>query len=129
MSEYIDFRTEIPLDKMDILIDLGQEFSFDPTSSIESEKYFIKLLEKYKEYNNDELKKVLKEVLKKDFKLLNEQPDWIQDPEWQFNNGVPMIFVGQIEVKQNRKVFHDDAIFYVFWDSEDGETKTIIQLS
>ncbi|MEK4327832.1 hypothetical protein MKX70_18580 [Paenibacillus sp. FSL R7-0312] len=42
MSEYVDdFTSEIPLDKMEILLQLGKEYSFDPLSCIESEKYFM----------------------------------------------------------------------------------------
>ena len=48
MSEYVDnFESLIPIEMLDILLDLGNEFSFDPTSSFESEKYFKNLIEKY----------------------------------------------------------------------------------
>ncbi|MHA6529393.1 hypothetical protein [Paenibacillus sp. BAC0078] len=128
MSEYVDdFTSEIPLDKMRILLQLGKEFSFDPLSSIESEKYFIKLLEKYQGNNDNELKDLLKSVVSKDFEAVDKKPEWIQDPEWQFNNSRPMTFVGQLEIKYNTGRVDHDAIFYVFWDRESGITKTIIQ--
>ncbi|SHK84074.1 hypothetical protein SAMN02745136_03479 [Anaerocolumna jejuensis DSM 15929] len=130
MSEYIDdFTSEIPLDKMRILLDLGKEFSFDPISSNESEKYFIKLLEKYQDNNDDSLKELLRTAVAKDFQVVDKKPEWIQDPEWQFNDDRPMTFIGQLEIKQSKIRLHDDAIFYVFWDREIGITKTIIQIS
>lgn len=130
MNEYIDdFITEIPLDKMKILLQLGKEFSFDPLSCSESEKYFVKLLEKYQEKNNIDLKDLLRTVIEKDFEVVDKKPEWIQDPEWQFNNGRPMTFIGQLEIKQDKLKLHDDAIFYLFWDREIGITKTIIQIA
>lgn len=130
MSNYSDnFISEIPLDKMKILLQLGKEFSFDPLSSNESEIYFIKLLEKYKNKNDNDLKNLLRIVVAKDFEVVNKKPEWIQNPEWQFNNGSPMTFVGQLEIKYDRLMLHDDAIFYVFWDREIGITKTIIQIA
>ena len=127
MNEYIDFTSEIPWNKMEILLELGNEFSFDPSSSIESEKYFLKLLSKYQNNNDDDLVSLLREEIKKEFKVLDKKPEWIQDPEWQFNNGRPMEFVGQLEIKQDKISLHNDAMFYVFWDRETGITKTIIQ--
>lgn len=98
MSEYMDdFTSKIPLDKMEILLQLGKEFSFDPLSCIESEKYFIKLLEKYQDNTDNDLKDLLRTIVAKDFQVVDKKPEWIQDPEWQFNNGKPMTFVGQLE--------------------------------
>ncbi|MBD5135606.1 MAG: hypothetical protein HDT39_06545 [Lachnospiraceae bacterium] len=126
MSEYIDFTSEIPWDKMEILLKLGNEFYFDPSSSIESEEYFLKLLSKYQGCDDD-LVTLLRADIKKDFKVLDKKPDWLQDPEWQFNNGRPMEFVGQLEIGHDKNGLYDDAVFYVFWDREMGITKTIIQ--
>lgn len=128
MREYIDFTSEIPWDKMEMLLELGNEFSFDPSCSMESEKYFLNLLSKYQNMDGD-LVTLLREDIKKDFRVLDKKPRWIQDPEWQFNNGRPMEFVGQLEIKQEKTGLHDDAIFYVFWDRETGITKTIIQVA
>ncbi len=128
MNEYVDdFTSEIPLDKMKILLQLGKEFSFDPLCSIESEKYFISLLEKHHGNNDDELREWLRPVVAKDFEAVDKKPVWIQDPEWLFNNGKPMTFVGQLEMKHNQRGIHHDAMFYVFWDKESGISKTVIQ--
>ena len=129
MNEYVDeFTTEIPLDKMKILLDLGRKFSFDPLSCIQSEQYFIALLKKYQDHDDD-LQDLLSAVVAKDFEVIDKRPEWIQDPEWQFNNGKPMTFVGQLELEQDKIKLHDDALFYVFWDRETGTTKTIIQIA
>lgn len=130
MSEYMDdFTSKIPLDKMEILLQLGKEFSFDPLSCIESEKYFIKLLEKYQDNTDNDLKDLLRTIVAKDFQVVDKKPEWIQDPEWQFNNGKPMTFVGQLEKKYDKIKLHDDVIFYVFWDRETGVTEPIIQIA
>ena len=128
MREYIDFTSEIPFDKMEMLLKLGNEFSFDPSSSVESEEYFLNLLSKYQNEGSD-LETLIRKQIKKDFRVLDKKPIWIQDPEWQFNNGRPMEFVGQIEIKKEKIRLHDDAIFYIFWDREIGITKTIIQIA
>ncbi|AIQ42235.1 hypothetical protein [Paenibacillus sp. FSL R5-0912] len=128
MSEYVDdFTSEIPLDKMEILLQLGKEYSFDPLSCIESEKYFIKLLENYQGTKEDALKDLLRTIVAKDFEILDEKPVWVQNPDWQFNNDRPMIFVGQLEKKYDQQNLQHAYIFYVFWDRESGLTKTTIQ--
>ena len=44
MNESIYFESEIPWEKVEILLDLGNEYGFDPLSSIESEKFFKDLI-------------------------------------------------------------------------------------
>ena len=91
MSEHMDnFATEIPDEILEILYSLGREFSFDPLSSVESENYFIKLLN---EYDGIDLKEWLRNTVLKRFLFIENKPEWIQGPEWQFSNGKPMIFV------------------------------------
>ena len=94
MIEYIDFVSEIPWEKMEILLKLGEEFGFDPSSSIESEQYFPKLVSNY-QVSDAKLINLLREDIKRDFRVIGEKPKWVQNPEWQFNNGKPMEFVGQ----------------------------------
>lgn len=131
-NEYIDnFTSKIPLEKLDILLELGNEFSFDPQESCESEKYFIDLLEKYSENFCDleDLKQFLRQIVMRDFQIICQKPNWIQGSEWPFTrNGKPMIFIGQIECKKEKINLHDDAIFYVFWDRDTGDIKTIMQI-
>ena len=129
MSEYVDnFESLIPLEMLDILLDLGKEFSFDPTSSIESEEYFKNLIDKY---NGDtsKINEWLREKIITEFQCVDKRPIWIQNPSWQFANNKPMLFVGQLDCSSNQTRLHDDATFYVFWDRNTGETKAIIQVS
>ncbi|EMS71392.1 hypothetical protein [Ruminiclostridium cellobioparum] len=127
MSEYVDnFSTEIPIESLKILLRLGREFYFDPLSSIESEEYFIKLLKKCE---GDNLESWLRSAVSKNFLFLESRPEWIQGSEWQFSEGKPMMFVGQINLSPQKTGLHDDAVFYVFWDRESGETKTILQIA
>jgi hypothetical protein len=63
------------------------------------------------------------------FRSLSGVPHWLQEPEWQFNEGRPMIFVGQVDIGKGSGLFHDDAAIFVFFDPVEGETKTVIQVS
>lgn len=118
MSEYVDdFISEIPLDKMEILLQLGKEYSFDPLYCIESEKYFIKLLENYQGIKEDALKDLLRTIVAKDFEILDEKPVWVQNPDWQFNNDRPMIFVGQLEKSMINKTF-SMLIYFMYFGIE-----------
>lgn len=38
----VEFETDIPEDILQFLYDLGSEYEFDPISSFESEKYFLR---------------------------------------------------------------------------------------
>ncbi len=73
MSEHMDnFATEIPDEILEILYSLGREFSFDPLSSVESEKYFIKLSN---EYDGIDLKEWLRNTVRKSFLFIENKPE------------------------------------------------------
>ena len=127
MNEFVDFESEIPWEKVEILLGLGNEYGFDPLSSIESEKFFKDLISKYNIKEIDFLD-LLRKDIEKLFKVIDKKPEWIQDPEWQFNNGKPMEFIGQLDIKKNKIGLHDDVAFYVFWDRDVGKMKTIMQI-
>lgn len=69
-------------------------------------------------------KKALREKFKELFKFASKPPRWIQGPAWPILNGRPLVFLGQLEIKN---YFHDTAAAYVFHDKESGECKTVIQ--
>jgi hypothetical protein len=94
----------------------------------ESEQFLLRFLENF-QGSKDDFLRFVEDNLYKWFKFIKYKPDWIQNAEWQFNNGKPMIFVGQVEVEPNNEYFHDEASFYFFWDSETGDVKNIIQVS
>lgn len=59
---------------------------------------------------------------------LGPVPTWVQEPDWQYWDGQPMVFVGEIKRSALESGLHDDAVFYVFWDRESGITETVIQV-
>ena len=120
-----NFASRIPQESMTLLLDLGNEFHFDPLSSIESETYFLSLLENYR--GPEDLTAYLRTQIHRDFRFFNAPPDWLQGPDWPFHRGKPMYFVGQLDSTVRRDGFAYGLMFYVFWDPEDGATKTITQ--
>jgi hypothetical protein len=122
------FESEIPLEHIDILLDLGGEYGFDPTSSIEMESYFAALISDFSG-PEDGLNAWLKIKVREEFCCVAKSPVWIQNPDWQLEAGRPMWFVGQLDVHAARGVFHDDASFYIFWNHETGNVRGVIQVS
>ncbi len=122
------FESKIPAEHLKALLQLGRKYGFDPTASDEIENYFVKLLGEYK---GEEIGFInwIEEKIRCDFRNIKEKPEWIQNPEWKFCGDRPMIFIGQIEMPAKFKYFHDDAVFYIFWDQETGETKSVTQIS
>lgn len=129
MDEIVDgFESKIPLESLKVLLLLGPKYGFDPTASSESEEYFVKLTKEVVREGPD-LQARLEEQIAREFRCMMGMPRWIQNPEWQFAGGRPMIFVGQMEVQASLGYFHDDAVFYVFWDAETGGTRVTIQVA
>lgn len=95
---------------------------------IESEQFFSDMAENYAG-TPEEFLAYVRENLGVWFKAVGERPDWIQEAEWQFSGGGPMVFVGQLDVPADAGYFHDDARVFVFWDPATGETKSIIQVA
>ena len=126
LMDCIEFESKIPKDILEIVCKLGKELHIHPLSSLESENYFYGVLSNF-QGKKEELIAYLSEQIKKDFKFLTEMPEWLQESDWQFHNGKPMCFVGQIEVKINQGSYIHSLMFYVFWDTDTGITKTIIQ--
>lgn len=117
-----DFVSKIPEDIFEILLDLG----IDPVSTTETEDYFYHLVTDYTG-DPEAFETYLKKSVERDFKSMSEPPEWLQGSEWQFNNGKPMCFVGQLDTFLQRDGGEYGLTFYVFWDMETGETKTITQ--
>jgi hypothetical protein len=61
------------------------------------------------------------------FRSVSGYPEWYQSEEWQYNRGVPMLYVGHLNVPASALGFQQDTRVFVFWDLETGETKTVIQ--
>lgn len=106
---------------LNVCSDLG-DLDIDPKMSKESLEYFDRLLNEYGRLPaNQGFTKWLKNRLIKDFIALDYYPRWIQNPEWPIYEGTPMIFIGQLDIKNNertRHYFHDDTSIYVFIDKK-----------
>src|SRR5262245_3419548 len=75
------------------------KYGIDPSVPIESEDYFRNLLSQYSG-ENDRAQFIawLEKHITNNFVTLARRPEWIQNPEWPFSNGLPMIYVGQIDI-------------------------------
>jgi len=104
----------------ELLLKICAQYQVDPSASLESEKFFRNLLAQYNGSSDVEsLSEWLNEQIHHWFIALGERPKWIQSSEWQFIDGIPAIFAGQIDVSTEEnerasKIFHDDTSFYVF---------------
>ncbi|MBO0857066.1 MAG: hypothetical protein J2P21_01145 [Chloracidobacterium sp.] len=106
--------------KYKLLLKVSKPHSVDPSSSIEADEYFKKLLSSYTG-DNDQSAIIdwLDRQIAERFIAIGDRPRWIQDPGWPFANNEPLIFVGQIDVsaKDNKVVsslYHNDTSLYVF---------------
>lgn len=110
------------------LLDVGMEFNVDISSSRESQDFFSRIVETFNG-SKEELLEYARNNMSIWFRTVEKLPEWIQNPEWQFLDRKPMVFVGQINVPYSRGWFHDEASFYIFWAPDTGETRSVIQVS
>ncbi len=101
-----------------LVAEVAREYGADPTVPIESEEFFRNLLANY-DGPIEGLQEWLAEQLPKYFIAIGERPRWLQGAEWPFDNGSPMVFVGQIDILAESEnfpaeLFHDTTSFYVF---------------
>jgi len=86
--------------------------------------YLQKLLDVAGERKGTELKKFLKEEMKKRFKCMKGTPRWLQGANWVFIDEEPLLFVGQLDITEMR---HDTSRLYIFLDEKTGQYHTIEQ--
>lgn len=72
-----------------------------------------------------ELQKWLSRKLREQFRCAGDPPEWIQSPCWPISVNGPMVFLGQLEIKN---YFHDFAVAYIFHDPATGACETVIQV-
>jgi hypothetical protein len=96
-----------------------------PDSPLEAEEFFTQLVAQFSDRAS--LRQHVATHVPQWFRSLRQPPDWIQNPEWLWEGGKPMVFVGSIDAP--RGTFHDDARFYVFWSPGIGTTKCVIQVA
>lgn len=66
----------------------------------------------------------LREQLLQRFRFVSKPPKWIQSPAWPIVAGVPLVFLGQLSV---RDYFHDQGAVFVFHDPATGTCVTVVQ--
>ena len=125
-----EFESEIPLEHLDALLDLGLQYGFDPTSSLEMERYLTTLLKDHAgSISTVGVSRALHPVIESAFRCVGSSPDWIQNPDWLIDSGRPMWFLGQLEIPADKGLFHDDAAVYVFLNSETGVVRGVTQIA
>ena len=110
------------------LLALVSEVGARPDVPLESEIFFTDIIEAFPS-SKEECLAYIRSNLQQWFRCIGSLPEWIQDADWPFSEGKPMIFVGQTEVPPGTIWFHDTAFFYHFWNADTGETRSIIQVS
>lgn len=108
--------SEDDIETYQLVVETARRFSVDPSMSIEAENFFSELVTQY-EGDKAGLVDWLEEQIPQYFVAIGERPRWLQNPEWPFADGRPMIFAGQIDWKHEEippEVFHDNTSLYVF---------------
>ena len=97
--------------------------NFNASCGDDSSEPFLEKL--YDEYQSENSLKNVKAWLKKrligEFKYLEAPPEWVEDePEWQFHNGKPMVFVMQKKISEKSKdILGWGYVIYVFAAKEE----------
>ena len=91
------------------------------------EQFLSELRTEFAGTDEDFLKHVQKNVGRW-FRVITSYPQWVQNAEWQFHEGRPMVFAGEITIPKDAGLFHDDAYIFVFL-SERGVIKNVIQIA
>jgi hypothetical protein len=113
----------LDFDQQDIyslVLEVCEECSVDPSSSMATEEFFRELLTQYSgAKNTSSVAEWLRVQTLTHFAALGERPRWLQGPDWPVVDGKPMIFVGQLDVSAPSRedagsLFHDDTSLYVF---------------
>lgn len=112
----------------DELLDIVTTFGVDVDAPLESREFFEQVVANFFG-TREELLTYIRINMPTWFRSVSERPDWLQSSDWQFSNGRPMIFIGQIDVLPNSGLFHDQARFFIFWHPEWDETKTVLQVA
>ena len=122
-----DFYDEDPA-RYKLILNALNKFDLDitPSGSLEqvkeAEDFWRKLWSECDGMDDEGRKAYLRAQIPKYFRSCGEPPHWIQNPDWPFCGGLPMVFVGQNDVDAKGLAgtfFHDDVSYYVFMPSYD----------
>jgi len=127
MSEFYDENPK----RYDLLLIALRKFALDitPTGDLghvkQAEDFWRELWEQYDGPEDDNRRIAwLQDQVPRYFRSFTARPKWIQNPDWPFAGGKPMIFVGQLDVDVEAgnlaaQFFHDDVSYYLFIPSLD----------
>ena len=126
MPDYDDLETYF------VLVEVCSRYQVHPSIPTESETFFRELLSQY-DGPPESLRSWLETQVSSSFISIDDRPHWIQEADWPFAGGKPMVFVGQIDIPVKSgstasRYFHDDTSFYLFIQAEGkGPVKVITQ--
>ena len=104
----------------------AREFLIDNVPSyiggLEAEKYIDEIYQSLlgKNMSKKELIKTFKNTLKEKFRYTSKPPFWIQEPEWPFFEGRPMVYESRHPI--------GDVMIYVFSDEDSGMCTEVTQI-
>jgi hypothetical protein len=96
-------------------------------------EYFDDLLAQYNgPHNQEDIANWLRAQIPDLFRVVGDRPHWIQEPDWPFHDGEPMIFLGQVDVNVNdqppeERIYHDDTSLYLFKARHGKEITVVMQ--
>ena len=117
----------------ELLIDVSDQYGILPSMSGASEEFFRAMLIEYEgDETESDIRQWLQERIASSFVAFGERPKWIQSPEWPFFRGMPMVFVGQLDINRSnlniaREILHDDTSYYVFIPHQRASPQVIVQ--
>ncbi len=113
------------IDTYELLIEVCQPYGFVPSHLSQQHRVFFDALfaEYSGESNKESVATWLEEKISTRFITLSQSPEWIQSPDWPFEDNQPMIFAGQIDILLDESdtasdYLHDDTSIYVFLGKE-----------
>ncbi len=115
-----------------LVLEIADHYGVDPSSSLEAEDFFNRLLATYTGAPEPEVvANWLDGQIARAFVAIGDYPRWIQSSAWPFDQGEPLIFVAQIDLAVAHSpalatVFHDDTSLYLFV-KRNGEFEIVTQ--
>ena len=117
----IDYsKTDRYSDLYDLILDAQPEWL-----AVESQYVADQIMPHAGNRSGSELQQWLASEFRARFRYIDQPPKWIQSPNWPIGENGPLVFLGQLDIKD---YLHDDAAAYVFHDQQSGCCETIIQV-
>ena len=108
--KYTDVKFEANDEELDLyflIIKVQPKWIFLPDS------YISKLLDMARDKKGKELEVFLRKNIKDNFKYTKKPPRWLQSSHWIFENGEPLLFIGQMDITELKQ---ETSQLYVFYD-------------